>query len=163
LQPGEVLLLYTDGLVTRPGRTPSEGMDDLAIVAGDAVANRTLAEWAAGTPAERASQLTVELLTRGGDRDGMTALAAGRPPAPLDMEMRASPGAVLALRRAFSDWREGLGVAYGGAQLAELAIAEVVANAVEHAYPPGSPGPVRLAAAVTASGFLETRVSDFGR
>lgn len=73
------------------------------------------------------------------------------------------PGAVAALRRAFGDWLEALGVAFGDRQLAELAVAEVVGNAVEHAYPPARPGPVRLEAALTADGFLRTRVSDRGR
>src|SRR5262249_53482192 len=145
LGPGEVLLLYTDGLVQRPGRTINDGMADLAVVAGDAVANRALAAWGSGTPAERASQLTVELLTRPGYGDDVTTLAVWRQPAPttpLDVELPAGPGAVVALRRAFSDWLEGLGVGFGGRQLAELAIAEALTNAVEHAYPAGRRGPV---------------------
>jgi anti-anti-sigma factor len=130
------------------------------------VANRALAAWAAGTPAERASQLTVELLARAGYDDDVTTLAVWREPHPqvmLDIELTASPGAVGALRRALSDWLDALGIAFGDRQLAELAVTEVVTNAVEHAYSPGSPGPVRLEAAVSAGGNLETRVSDRGR
>jgi anti-sigma regulatory factor (Ser/Thr protein kinase) len=166
LQPGEVLLLYTDGLVERPGRARSDGMADLAIVAGDAVANRALAAWATGTPAERASQLTVELLTRAGYGDDVTTVAAWRQPAPtaaLDIELLASPDAARTLRHALSDWLAALGVALGDRQLAELAVAEALANAVEHAYPPGAPGPVRLEAEVGVDGYLHTRVSDRGR
>ena len=166
LGPGEVLLLYTDGLVERSGRTLEDGLADLAIVAGDALTNRTLAARGAGTPAERVSRLTVELLTRAGYGDDVTTLAAWRQPvplAPLDIERPAEPGAVGTLRRAFSDWLEGVGIALGDRQLAELAIVEAVTNAVEHAYPPGGPGTVRLEAAVSAQGFLQTRVSDTGR
>jgi len=163
---GEVLLLYSDGLVKRPGRTLDDGMADLAIVAGDAVANRTLTTWAAGTPAERVGQLAVELLTSTGYVDDVTTLAIWRQPLPLTslgVEAPAGPDTVNALRRAFSKWLETLGVAFGDRQLAELAIAEVVANAVEHAYQPGRPGPVRLEAVVSPDGHLETRISDRGR
>lgn len=166
LGPGEVLLLYTSGLVQRPGRTLDGGLADLAVVAGDAVATPALAAWRPGTPAERVSHLAVELLTRAGYADDVTTLAVWRetaPPAPLDVELTAGPGAVAALRRAFGDWLEALGVAFGDRQLADLAVAEVVGNAVEHAYPPARPGPVRLEAALTADGFLRTRVSDRGR
>lgn len=166
LGPGEVLLLYSDGLVERPGRTLDSGLADLEIVAGDAAGNPALAAWAAGTPAERVSQLTVELLTRGGYGDDVTTLAAWRepdPPAPLDVEAPAGPGAAAALRRALDGWLEGLGVALGDRQLAELSVTEVVANAVEHAHPAGEFGLVRLEAAVGGDGYLETRVSDRGR
>jgi anti-anti-sigma factor len=165
LESGEVLLLYTDGLVERPGRTLDDGLADLAIVAGDALANATLASWAPAPPAERVSQLTVELLTRAGYSDDVTTLAVWRQPTPLpslDIELPASLEAVVTLRRAFSDWLEVLGIALADRQFAELAIVEVVTNAVEHAYPPGTPGPVRLEAAVSADGYLETRVSDRG-
>ncbi len=166
LGSGEVLLLYTDGLVERPGRTLDDGLADLAIVAGDAMANATLASWAPAPPAERVSQLTVELLTRTGYSDDATTLAVWRQPTPLpslDIESPASPEAVITLRRAFSGWLETLGIALADRQFAELSIVEVVTNAVEHAYPPDTPGPVRLEATVSADGYLETRVSDRGR
>jgi anti-sigma regulatory factor (Ser/Thr protein kinase) len=166
LGSSEVLLLYTDGLVKRAGRTLGDGLADLALVAGDAVANRALAAWGPGSPAERASQLTVELLTGAGYSDDMTTVAVWRQPAPsapLDVELPASMETVVTLRRAFSDWLEALDVALGDRQFAELAVAEVVGNAVEHAYPSGTSGPVRLEAGLTADGYLRTRVSDHGR
>lgn len=163
---GEVLLLYTDGLVKRPARTLGDGMADLEVVAGDAAANPALAARGAGTPAERVSYLTVELLTRGGYHDDVTTLAVWRQPEPyppLDVELTATPGAVSGLRQALDDWLEVLGVAFGDRQLAELSASEAVTNAVEHAYPAGRPGTVRLQAAVGADGYLEIRVSDRGR
>ncbi|HEX2823907.1 MAG TPA: SpoIIE family protein phosphatase [Streptosporangiaceae bacterium] len=66
LAPGELLLLYSDGLIERPNRTIGDAMAELAKVAADATANRTLTAGAAPTAAERVCQLTVELLTRTG-------------------------------------------------------------------------------------------------
>ena len=166
LGPGEVLLLYTEGLVKRPARTLGDGMADLEVVAGDAAANPALAARGADTPAERVSYLTVELLARGGFYDDVTTLAVWRQPEPyppLDVELTATPGAVSGLRQALDDWLEVLGVAFGDRQLAELSASEAVTNAVEHAYPAGRPGTVRLQAAVGADGYLEIRVSDRGR
>ncbi|HEX9040660.1 MAG TPA: SpoIIE family protein phosphatase [Trebonia sp.] len=166
LGPGEVLLLYTNGLVKRPARTLGDGMADLEVVAGDAAANPALAARGAGTPAERVSYLTVELLTRGGFHDDVTTLAVWRQPEPhppLDVELTASPDAVPGLRHALDDWLDALGVAFGDRQLAELSAIEAVTNAVEHAYPAARPGTVRLQAAVGADGYLEIRVSDRGR
>jgi anti-anti-sigma factor len=166
LGPGEVLLLYTNGLVERPARTLDEGMADLEIVAGDAAANQAVPGRGAGTPAERVSHLTVELLTRGGFGDDVTTVAAWRPPAPqppLDRELTATADAVRGLRHALDDWLDALDVAFGDRQLAELSAIEAVTNAVQHAYPGGRPGTVRLQAAVGADGCLEIRVSDRGR
>jgi anti-anti-sigma factor len=166
LAPGEVLLLYSNGLIERPGRTRYGGQADLEVVAADAAANPALAARSGGTPAERVSHLTVELLTRSGYGDDVTTLAAWRPlaaPGPLDLERQAGPDAVAALRHALDDWLDALGIAFGDRQLAVLSVTEAVTNAVEHAYPPARRGPVRLQAAVSADGFLETRVSDRGR
>src|SRR6185369_10937415 len=44
LAPGELVLLYSDGLVERPDRTIAEGMGELAVVAADAAANRVPAD-----------------------------------------------------------------------------------------------------------------------
>jgi anti-anti-sigma factor len=96
----------------------------------------------------------------------VTTLAVWRQSVPftsLDIEVPADSGAVIALRRAFIDWLAELDIALADRQFTELAIVEVVTNAVEHAYPPGLPGPVRLEAAVSTDGYLETRVSDRGR
>ena len=41
LAPGELVLLYSDGLVERPNRTIAEGMAELAVVAADAAASRS--------------------------------------------------------------------------------------------------------------------------
>ncbi|MGX6607497.1 PP2C family protein-serine/threonine phosphatase [Micromonosporaceae bacterium Da 78-11] len=75
LAEGDLLLLYSDGILERPGRTtPAE----LAQVAADSAAGRALHDPGA-TPAERVCDQTAELLVRAtGHSDDITLLAVQR-------------------------------------------------------------------------------------
>ena len=165
LAPGELVLLYSDGLVERPDRGLPDGLAELAAVAADAVANRALPLGAAPTTPERVCRLTVELLTRTGYVDDVTVLAAHRlptPVAPLDVEELTTRAGLRQLRRSVDAWLDDLDPADADRDGVELAVWEAVANAVDHAYPPGQPGPVRLQAVLGADGVLECRISDRG-
>ena len=165
LGEGELVLMYSDGLIERPNRTVSEGMAELAIVAADAVANRVLPAGAAATPAERVCQLTVELLTRTGYADDVTTLAAQRLAEPVPMLHLDLPGeldSVTAARRGLGEWFDQLDVAPDDRDALQLAVTEAVTNAVEHAYAPRRPGPVRVDAALCDDGYLECRITDHG-
>jgi anti-anti-sigma factor len=165
LQPGELVLLYTDGLIARPNRTPLEGMAELAKVAADAAAGQTLPADVALTTADRVSQLAVQLLTRSGYADDVTTLAAERLTAAvpeLHLGLPGEVGTVRAARRAFSDWLSQLDPMLLDQDALLLATTEIVTNAVEHAYPPSQPGPVEFHAQLGADGQLECRVADHG-
>ena len=165
LRPGELVLLYSDGLIERPNRTISEGMAELAIVAADAVANRALPAGAAPSAAERVCQLTVELLTRTGYADDVTTLAAQRlaEPVPvLHLELPGRLDSVTAARRRLGEWFDRLDLAQDDRDALQLAVVEAVTNAVEHAYPPDQGGPVQVDAALCDDGHLECRVTDHG-
>jgi PAS domain S-box-containing protein len=166
LAPGETLFLYSDGLIERPGRTMAEALAELATVAGDAAANRILSAGAAASPPERICQLTVELLTRTGYADDVTVLAAQRrdtPVPPLTQERLAVRDSLAPMREAFTGWLNRFGPVEDDRQILVMAVSEAVTNAIEHAYPPGRPGPVRLVASVLPDGFLEVSVADRGR
>lgn len=164
LRPGEVVLLYSDGLIKRPNRTVAEAMAELEKVAADAAANRTLPS-AAPAPADRVCQLTVELLTRTGYADDVTTLAAQRlaePVPALYLELPSERASVATVRHAFGEWLDQIdAVAEDGNDL-RLAIVEIVTNAIEHAYLPDQPGPIELRAALCDDGNLECQVSDHG-
>ena len=166
LAPGELVLLYSDGLVERPNRSIGAGMAELAAVAADAAANRVLPLHADPAPAERVCRLTVELLTRTGSADDVTVLAAHRSPVPvqrLDLQATTTRAGLRPLRVAFDEWLDAFDLADSDRVAVELAVWESIANAVDHAYPPGQPGPVRVQAALGADGVLACRVGDRGR
>ena len=171
LGPGEMVVLYSDGLIERPHRTVGEGMAELAEVAGDAASGRTLPMDAPPMAAERVCELVVELLTRTGYADDVTALAAQRlaePAPPLRLEL---PGVRASLTRArdeFGRWLVRVGATAEDAEALHLAMVEVFTNAIEHAYPqapaPGGPdaGPIELAAVLGDDGWVECRIADHG-
>ncbi len=165
LEPGELVLLYSDGLVERPGRTVRDGMAELAKVAADAALNRAMPVGHPGSAPERVCQLTTELLTRTGYADDVTALAAQRlpePVAPLQLELPATLDALTAARRALSDWMESIDPIADDRAALQLAVAEILLNCVEHAYPPGMPGMIGLDLAIRDEGYVECRIADHG-
>jgi len=163
--PRELMLLYSDGLIERPHRTIEAGMAELAKVAADAAANRTLTTGAAPTAAERVCQLTVELLTRTGYADDVTALAVERladPVPAVHLELTSVRASLSVAREAFTDWLNQLGATAEDTEALHLAMVEVVTNAIEHAYPPGEPGIVTLDATLADDGNVECRITDHG-
>ncbi|GAB2592314.1 hypothetical protein Aab01nite_37780 [Paractinoplanes abujensis] len=165
LRPGDVLMLYSDGLVEQPGSPLNAGMRTLATVAGDAVANRALRGGAPESAAERACQQTIELITRVGYVDDVTALAvqlSAEPVPPWRLDLSATPGAVTKTKGALREWLRQVDPTPHDGHLISLAVTELVANAVEHAYPAGRTGPVRLGADLGVDGVLSLTVADDG-
>jgi len=170
LAPGELVLLYSDGLVERPDRTIAEGMAELAVVAADAAADRPPAHLATEHGADRATaervcQLTVELLTRIGHADDITALAVqwlAEPVPPLHLVLPGERPSLTAARDAFAGWLGRLDAATDDADALHLAMVEVFTNAIEHAYPREAPGTVELDASLEDDGSVALLVTDHG-
>jgi serine phosphatase RsbU (regulator of sigma subunit)/anti-sigma regulatory factor (Ser/Thr protein kinase)/anti-anti-sigma regulatory factor len=162
LNVGDLLLLYSDGIIERPGRTVTESTDELARVAADAVAGRALHAPDA-SPAERACTQTVELLVRAtGYNDDITLLAAQRVAAPpvLDLQLPADLTRLRTLRGELRTWLDGLGTTEDDAFLLQHAVGELVTNAIEHSL---SADLVGLHAELTTAGEAAVTVTDRGR
>ena len=164
LGPGELLLLYSDGLIERPDRTIAEGMAELALVAAEAAANRTMAAGAARSAAERVCQLTVELLTRTGYADDVTTLAAHvtEPVPAMRLELLAERPSLTVARQAFGEWLDRLDATQDDRADLRLALVEIVTNAIEHAYSGGEPGSVEITAELDDYGIMACRITDHG-
>lgn len=165
LNPGDILLLYSDGLVERTGRPLAVGLSELASVAADAASSLVDAGEATASAADRVCQLTVELMARPGYADDVTTLAAERlraPIPPLHLELRAVATSLTTIRRAMREWLLRLGPADDDQDGVHMAVVEIVTNAIEHAYPRGQPGLLEFDLALRPDGQLECLVSDYG-
>ncbi|GAA1857747.1 sigma-F factor regulator [Pseudonocardia ailaonensis] len=165
LDVGDVVLLYTDGILERPGRPIAASTVELAQVAADSVAGRSL-RFGETSPVERACTHTLELLVREtGHDDDITLLAAQRvaAPAPFAEAWPAEVSAVPRSRAAISGWLADAGVDGQEALGVQHAVGELVTNAVEHAYPAGATGEIRVRLDLTAEGLLLAEVTDGGR
>lgn len=134
VRPGDTLVLYTDGLIERPG-TDIEDRFDILLAELD----RLFAE---GPDLEAAAdQVLATLLPDADGRDDITLLLTQLPPAPLavaDLELDATPASVREgrdfLGRALAEWDCGR-----IADDARLLLSEILTNAVQHAQ-----GPLRV-------------------
>jgi anti-sigma regulatory factor (Ser/Thr protein kinase) len=166
LEQGGVVVLYSGGLAGQPGRIPVGAWNHLATVVADAVSNRTVPPRPEATAADRVCQLTAELAASAGHADDVTVLAAQRLPVPvprLHLDLPAERASVGEARRGFAEWLAGAAPLADAQDALQLAVGEIVANAIEHAYPHGNGGSVEIDAEIRADGLLECRVADHGR
>ncbi|MFV8316383.1 SpoIIE family protein phosphatase [Mycobacterium sp. 23] len=166
LKAGDVVLLYSDGLIERPGRTMAEGYAEVAQVAADAVANRVLPTGAAHSPAARACQLTVELLTRTGYDDDVTTLAVqlvAAPPPELTVSTLADDNGITDAVNGIRTWLTTIDISDEAALAIELAVNEAIANVAVHAYPDCAPGPLRITGRLQSGGVVEVCIGDDGQ
>jgi serine phosphatase RsbU (regulator of sigma subunit)/anti-sigma regulatory factor (Ser/Thr protein kinase) len=165
LAPADLVLLYSDGAVERPDRTPEQNTVELLQVVRDSYANRAIPVREPMRVTERVCEQTLELLTRlTGYSDDITVLAAQRvpPPSDLDLAVLSERESVREARIRLGDWLAGLEAMDHDAIAVTIAVGELVTNAVEHAYDTDA-GSVRLTGTLRSSGSVEIRVSDTGR
>jgi anti-sigma regulatory factor (Ser/Thr protein kinase)/anti-anti-sigma regulatory factor len=166
LEPGDLLLLSSGALVTEPTQTLDESMAQLADEAAAARAVRFTGRDGAATDADRVAQHTAGLLgSQAAQRGDVVTLAAewlAAPVARLDLELPASLPSLRTARHTFAGWLSQLDPLTQDQGTLQLAVGEVVANVIEHAYPAGQPGLVRMQAVLGADGQLECRIGDRG-
>jgi GAF domain-containing protein/anti-sigma regulatory factor (Ser/Thr protein kinase) len=154
LPAGSVVVLYTDGLVERRGRSIDEGIKGLV----EAVE-------AAPRDAEQLLEHVLETLVAGADRADDVAILAARflpvAPKPLDLTVRSDEGSLHLIRDAIRTWLEGTELERVDAEDVLLAAWETCANAIEHAENPFD-DTVRIRATLDGSS-IRIVVEDSGR
>ncbi|HET9243409.1 MAG TPA: SpoIIE family protein phosphatase [Gaiella sp.] len=126
LEPGSILVLYTDGLVERRGRSIDDGLMQLARAA----------ERAPRDPDAFVDAIVGELLGADARHDDVALLAIFLDPAllaPLRVTIPADPDSLPYLRDELIRWLELAAVSGGDARDIVLATWEAGANAIEHA------------------------------
>jgi GAF domain-containing protein/anti-sigma regulatory factor (Ser/Thr protein kinase) len=129
LPPGSVVVLYTDGLVERRGRSIDEGLSTL---------RKALAS-APGDP-DRLLEHVLENVVGDDERGDDIALLAARilpvAPRPLELRLPADLGSMDVVRDAMRTWLRGVELDRSQAEDVVLATWEACANAIEHAVEP---------------------------
>ncbi len=156
LGAGATVLLYTDGLVERRGEAIDEGLERLreALASGPAdleglcshVLDRAIGD---GDAQDDIALLAVRLA-------GVAAQGA------LDLDLPAEPASVPVARHRVERWLAATGEGRDDVFAIKLAVSEVCANAVEHAYG-HEPGHTFHVHAERAAGEVVIAVSDSGR
>jgi anti-sigma regulatory factor (Ser/Thr protein kinase) len=152
IEPGETMLLYTDGLIERRGVPLRHSIGQL------------LATVAGATGPEEACLLAMDqLVPRRGPRDDVAVIAVRREPLAdvLEIELPAEAGILARLRHQLGHWLRAAGLDREVTTEIMIAVSEAGANAVEHAYGPGR-GSFEVRAA-RAGDTIEVTVRDRGR
>lgn len=137
IEPGAVLILYSDGLVERRGETMDVGLSRLAAAAVSLSATDVDA-----IPDQLIAALTVE---QSAEDDIITIVARWEPLADrFRRRFIADTTALAPLRADLRSWLERHTIRPAARDDIILAIGEGVTNAVEHAYLDGPAGPVEV-------------------
>jgi anti-anti-sigma factor len=162
LEPGDLLLLFTDGLVERSGRTLVEGLAELRGYLEEAAAR-------AADPGglDELCRDCVEEMTEDEPDDDVSLIAVLRTDgaaAQFRRELTATVGALPALRTELTEWLGPIGASELDLQDIQIAVGEAVANVIEHAYvdADGAEGPVTVEMYHDPDGRVCITVADAG-
>ena len=158
VEPGSVVICYSDGLVERRTESIMVGMDRLAAQVRrlarqdpQAMCDELLTVMTAGR------QVTDDVVLLCVSLPGRQAVAA------LHHRLLADPAQLAPTRRMIRQWAGSHGVSELRTERLLLASGEALANAMEHAYTDTGPGAIELVIRLDPDGTIVTQVHDFGR
>lgn len=167
LDVGDTILLYTDGLIERPGRPLVASTAEFAELAANIAGGQSgFVIESSARPVDRLCSETLEILLRStGYSDDVTLVAAQRrtPPAPLHLTVDATIRSARVVRARLRDWMSEIGAVADDISDTVHAISEFVENAVEHGYAGEVPDGVVVEASLAGDGNLHVSVVDHGQ
>ncbi len=152
LEPGALLVLYSDGLIERRREPITVGLERLEKAAAPLH----------GVPAAEACTRLLEALGVDERREDDVVVLCMRVPEPFRHDFPAHPGELHRLRGLLSDWAGTHQVPEAAVFALLLAVNEAAANAIEHAYQGRAPGRVDVTILPGPDGELLATVQDFG-
>jgi anti-sigma regulatory factor (Ser/Thr protein kinase) len=156
LEPGSLLVLYSDGLVERRGEQLRVGLGRLREAGSSLV----------GVPIEEVCDRLVAALGVEASREDDVAVLAVRLAAVtadgFHLDFPAHPEELRRVRAEMRTWLTGLGVGQTAQNALLLAVGEACANAVEHAYRGRDPGEVSVDITEDPDRALQVVVRDSG-
>jgi anti-sigma regulatory factor (Ser/Thr protein kinase) len=153
LQPGTLLLLYTDGLI--------EYSRD--ILAGEATLLASIGQEYGALSSEPAKNIVERVFGVATNSDDVAAMALYIEPRPIeefDVTASAVPFASPYIRRPLESWLSERGIDEDRRFSIISAVGEAIANAIEHAYS-GTPGTVRLSVRIE-NAMVRVYIEDCG-
>ncbi|MEV1294990.1 SpoIIE family protein phosphatase [Pseudonocardia sp. NPDC049635] len=157
IEPGETILLCSDGLFERRDEVIDDGLARLTTAFG---------ELADAQPRDMADTLLNRMSEGSSVPDDTVVVVARLLPPPLRTVIEADPQRLAALRRTVGGWAAACGMGPDAVSDLQLTVGEAVTNAIEHAYLPDdvdAAAGVDLELAVASDGSVSVRVADGGR
>jgi serine phosphatase RsbU (regulator of sigma subunit)/GAF domain-containing protein/anti-sigma regulatory factor (Ser/Thr protein kinase) len=146
-----VLLLYTDGLIERRGRSLDDGIARVCAL---------MQQSREGDLEHLANQIMAELAPSDGYQDDV-ALLLHRYPVPLEIDFPPDVDGLAGIRVTLRNWLNRAGVGSEQVHGALVAAGEAVANAIEHGHRDASSGVISLRATASAT-EVKLTIADSG-
>ena len=163
---GDAVLLYSDGIIERPGRPLAASTTEFADVAVRVVDGSAFPIETSTRPVERLCSQTLELMLRTtGYSDDVTLLAVQRrtPPPPLNLTVDADVGAAREVRAALRAWLSDIGADDMDVLIIVQIICEFVENSFEHGYRSLPADGIDVHATLDDDGMVHAAVTDRGQ
>ncbi len=163
---GDAVLLYSDGIIERPGRPLAASTAEFADIATRVLSGSAFPIEAPTRPVDRLCSQTLELMLRTtGYNDDVTLLAVQRrtPPPALKVSVDATVHAAREVRGPLRAWLADIGADNVDELIVVQILCEFVENSYEHGYRATSTDRIDVEATLDDQGLLHASVTDRAR
>jgi serine phosphatase RsbU (regulator of sigma subunit)/anti-anti-sigma regulatory factor/anti-sigma regulatory factor (Ser/Thr protein kinase) len=163
---GDAVLLYSDGIIERPGRPLAASTAEFADIATRVLSGSAFPIEAPTRPVQRLCSQTLELMLRTtGYNDDVTLLAVQRrtPPPPLQVSVDATVHAAREVRGPLRAWLSDIGADNVDELIIVQILCEFIENSYEHGYRSTSSDRIEVEATLDNQGMVHASVTDRGQ